>query len=246
MKALKAEELLGAWEQGLNQPLLQRVLILLLAAYPEIQPDALVKLSVGQRDLHLLQHREHLFGPRLLNTALCPECGQRMEWENNIVDFVDRPDENNTTMSEFDLNENEYALRFRLPNSLDVAAVINSENTEKAQQLLLSRCVLKASRSGVNCDVAQLPAPIIQILTQRIEHLDPQADIRIQLNCPECSHSWDVLFDIASFLWTEINDWAEQMLQMVHKLATGYGWSEKEILNLSPVRRQLYLGMLGS
>jgi len=133
-----------------------------------------------------------------------------------------------------------------LPNSLDVVEASNSENTEKAQQLLLSRCVLKASQAGVSCDIDQLPESIIQTLNQRIEHLDPQADIRIQLNCPECSHNWDVLFDIASFLWTEINDWAEQMLQMVHKLATGYGWSEKEILNLSPVRRQLYLGMLGS
>jgi len=107
MKALKAEELLGAWEQGLNQPLLQRVLILLLAAYPEIPPDALMKLSVGQRDRHLLRLREHLFGPRLLNTALCPECGQRMEWENNIGDFINQPEENNTTMREFDLDEDE-------------------------------------------------------------------------------------------------------------------------------------------
>ena len=92
----------------------------------------------------------------------------------------------------------------------------------------------------------QLPDSVIRKLNQRIEVLDPQAEIRINLLCPECSHKWDVFFDITSFLWTEINDWAKRMLQMVHKLALGYGWSEHEILNLSPVRRQLYLGMLGS
>ncbi|MEA1978379.1 MAG: phage baseplate protein, partial [Chloroflexota bacterium] len=64
------------------------------------------------------------------------------------------------------------------------------------------------------------------------------------LTCPECSHQWEVLFDIASFLWTEINNWAERTLRTVHQLASAYGWAEREILNLSPVRRQLYLGMV--
>jgi len=85
---------------------------------------------------------------------------------------------------------------------------------------------------------------VIQALTERIESLDPQADIRIHLTCPGCCHSWCALFDIASFLWAEINGWAERMLQMVHRLAASYGWSERDILNLSPVRRQLYLGMV--
>jgi len=44
----------------------------------------------------------------------------------------------------------------------------------------------------------------------------------------------------------EVNEWAERQLQTVHKLARAYGWTEREILNLSPVRRQLYLGMIES
>ena len=35
MKHLTARELLDVWERGLNQPLLQRTLIILLAACPE-------------------------------------------------------------------------------------------------------------------------------------------------------------------------------------------------------------------
>lgn len=246
MKELKAEELLSIWEQGLNQPLLQRALILLVAAHPEMQPDTLMKLSIGQRDIHLLQLRERLFGRQLLNTAMCPECGQRIEWENKTDDFTDKTEVNNTTVNEFDLNADDYMLRFRLPNSLDIAGIINFEDTEKAKQHLLSRCLLKITRSGKNCDANELPEAIIQALNHRIECLDPQADIHIQLNCPDCSHNWNVLFDIANFLWVELNEWAERMLQTVHKLAAGYGWSEREILNLSSVRRQLYLGMLDS
>lgn len=245
MKALTAEELLYVWEQGLNQPLLQRVLILLVTAFPEIQPDSLVDLSIGQRDKRLLHLRESLFGQHLFNTAVCPQCDQRMEWESCIADFVDQTTENSTTVNKFDLNADGYSLQFRLPNSLDIAAVVNSGNNEKAQQNLLSRCLLKIDHDGKSCEPGQLPDSIIQQVIEQIEILDPHADIRIKLNCSECAHSWDVLFDIDSFLWTEINDWAEKMLQTVHKLAAAYGWSESDILKLSPVRRQLYIGMLG-
>ena len=246
MRNLNAIDMLNVWEHGLNQPLLQRTLILLATACPEIQPDTLAQLSIGQRDGRLLQLRERLFGPHLVNTTDCPACSERIECENRIADFLLPLSENNATANDFDIDVDEYSLRFRLPNSLDIAAVANCKNTEKAQQLLLSRCLLKVEYSGAGCAVDQLPDSVIQKLNQRIEALDPLAEIRINLLCPECSHKWDVLFDITSFLWTEINDWAKRMLQTVHKLAAGYGWSEREILNLSPVRRQLYLGMLGS
>ena len=100
--------------------------------------------------------------------------------------------------------------------------------------------------AGTSCDVDDLPAHVVQALNERMEELDPHAVIHMNISCPGCEHNWDVLFDIANFLWTEVNDWAERMLQMIHRLAKGYGWSEHEILKLSPVRRQLYLGMLGA
>jgi len=248
MKALGSGELLNAWEQSLGKPLLPRMLILLAASCPEIPADTLEKLSIGQRDRQLLQLRTHLFGQRLLSTAVCPQCGERIEWESNTTDFIRKTPENSAIADEFDLNADGYALRFRLPNSLDITTVINTspdnDNAEKMQQHLLSRCLLNAEQSGKSYDFDQLPASVTRKLSQQIEQLDAHADIRIQLNCPECSHSWSVLFDIAHFLWTEVNEWAQQILQTVYKLATGYGWSEQEILRLSPVRRQLYLGML--
>jgi hypothetical protein len=244
MKAITAEELLCAWEKSLSQPSLQRSFILLSTAFPEILPDTLLNLSIGQRDRHLLQLREKLFGQQLLNSAVCPECKQQIEWENSITDLIDPRVETNVAENEFNLNVDDYDLHFRLPNSLDLAAVINNSDANIMQQHLLSRCLLNIEYSGVSFDISQLPDNVITQLDQRIAALDPQADIRINLNCPECSHSWDVLFDISSFLWREVNDWAEQMLRTVYKLAMAYGWSEREILNLTPVRRQLYLGML--
>lgn len=246
MRDLNAIDMLSVWEQGLNQHLVQRALILLAAACPELKPDALAELSIGQRDERLLQLRERLFGPKLVNTAACTECSERVEWENRITDIRIPSLQDGSMANEFEFKTDNYHFRFRLPNSLDLADVIHNEDRDEALKGLLIRCILKAESAGQDQTVDQLPDHVIQSLNQRIEALDPQAEIRIRLRCPACSHSWEVQFDIASFLWTELNDWAERMLQTVHKLALGYGWSEREILNLSPIRRQLYLGMLGS
>lgn len=244
MNALKADELLRAWEQGLGQPVLQRALILLAAATPEEAPDSLMQLSVGQRDHRLLLLRAQLFGQRLLNTSACPKCGERIEWENKIMDFILPLEKETLPAQEFDLNTDDYLLRFRLPNSLDIAATQHCIDQQHAQQLLLSRCLLESKHKNEKCPANQLPDKVIQTLGQEIEKQDPHAEISLQLHCPECSHRWNSLFDIGSFLCSEVNDWAEKMLHSVYRLAAGYGWSERDILELSPVRRQLYLGML--
>jgi hypothetical protein len=244
MKSLNAADMLNVWEQGLNRPLLQRSLIVLAAAFPEMSSDTIAELSIGTRDMFLLLVRERLFGARLVNNAVCPQCSEWIEWEQDISDIIVEGSDR-STVQQFSLERDEYLLSFRLPNSNDMAE-IESCSTADALQQLLRRCILSAEHAGTACNTDQLPEPVIQALNQRIEELDPQAEVRINLTCPNCSHNWDVFFDIASFLWTEINEWAHRMLQTVHKLAQAYGWTEQEILNLSPVRRQLYLGMAGS
>lgn len=233
--------MLNIWEQGLHQPLLRRAVILLTAAFPEMPPDSLLELSIGQRDALLLRLREMLFGPHLVNTVRCPQCGEQLEWESRVADFFVQTD----LAESFELRDADYLLRFRLPNSLDIAAAVNTGNAEAAQQMIFTRCVLHAEQQGEACAAEDLPEAVFQKLAERIEEADPMAEIRLQLDCPSCSYSWEAIFDIGLFLWAEINDWAERMLQAVHNLAAGYGWSEREILALSPVRRQLYLGMLG-
>jgi len=246
-----AEVLLNAWESGLNQPPLQRALILLSAAEPGTSPEALATLSVGQRDRRLLQLREHLFGWRLQNMAVCPECGERIEWENRTAEFLSAdagrpagtlPD---SAPEPHELGAGDYAVRFRLPNSLDMEAVVGQAGAADAERLLMSRCVVAASRSGQPCSFDDLPQDVLASLGERLESLDPLADVRIGLRCPQCGHGWAVLFDIVSFLWQEVDDWARRLLRTVSELAAAFGWGEREILRLSPLRRQLYLGLTG-
>ena len=246
MKNLVAADVLEIWERGLNQSLLHRTMIMLGAALPDLSLDDIACLSIGKRDGYLMRLREQLFGPALISTAVCPACLERMEWENRISDLRAPATPESLDGDVHQLCLENFELEFRLPNSADVASLGGLGKAESAVHHLLKRCVTGLKVQGADGDIEQLPQHVLEALSVRIELLDPQAEVRIELDCPNCQHHWTVLFDVASFLWTEINDWAERTLKTVHILAHAYCWSEQEILRLSPVRRQLYLGLLCS
>jgi hypothetical protein len=245
MKSLTAVELLTVWEQNWDQSLLQRSLALLSLVSPELEPSAIAKMNIGERDARLLQFREWMFGSRLWNMTDCPKCSERIEWETNIREVCQQPAQWDEASYLYTLEVDGYRIRFRLPNSMDLSAV-NADNTEgemTAIQTLLLCCIHEIRYHSKPCDLDDLPEMVLQALDRRMEREDPQADIRMALQCPHCAHRWEAHFDIGSYLWSEIQEWAERLLQDVHILAKTYGWSENDIVNMSPVRRQFYLDM---
>lgn len=246
MRNLAAADVLNIWERGLNESPLHRTMIMLAAALPELSGDDIAQLSIGKRDDYLMLLRERLFGSRLVNTAVCPSCSELMEWDNRISDMRSPSHPESRGREIHTLKLEDYRLEFRLPNSADIASLGDIDTAEIAAKELLNRCVTGVTVDGGDSDIEELPEHVVVALGERIEMLDPQAEIRISLDCPNCQHNWTVLFDVAGFLWTEINAWAERMLKTVHTLARAYCWTEKDILELSPIRRQLYLGLLRS
>jgi len=244
MQPLKATELLMVWERGLHQSPLERALALLAAACPEKDADTIAAWPIGERDNRLMQLREWIFGPLLTSTAKCPQCAERVEWDNRISDFRQQHAEA-APAAGFDFSAMGYEVCFRLPTSKDVAAML-PEPGEDVLPGLLTRCILSVRRGDRTCEASGLPASVLSDLALKMEQLDPLADIRIDLTCPQCSHAWSAQFDIAGYLWAEIHQWAQQTLNTVHLLAAAYGWSEGDILELSPVRRELYLGLIHS
>ncbi|MGW6805848.1 hypothetical protein ACWGCF_46290, partial [Streptomyces sp. NPDC055039] len=86
-----------------------------------------------------------------------------------------------------------------------------------------------------------LPADVQRRLAEKAAEADPAADVTLNVNCPECGGATPAALDITSYLWTELDAWARDLLLDVHLLASAYGWSEPEILALSPLRRRYYL-----
>ena len=244
MQALSAVELLEAWERGSGQPPLQRALTLLAAACPDTPLEVLERLSLGQRDARLLTLREWTFGPQLAGLATCLGCQERLELTFNLADLRVVPIiEPGDTLS---LNVGGYDMRFRLPNSQDLAMIAHLSDAATTRQVLLGRCLLTGHHDGQQQSANQLPPHVVDAIVEHMARTDPQADIQLSLVCPQCGHQWQVAFDIASFFWSEINAWANRVLREVHILASRYGWSEMDILALSPWRRQFYLDLVNA
>lgn len=244
MRTITSVELLTVWEQNWDKSVLQRALNLLSVASPELDQNAIAKLSIGERNARLLEVRELMFGTCLKNMTDCPKCSEIIEWETNMREICAQLAQRHDTSGEYNLDVDGYCIQFRLPNSSDISAVIINETETADPKKLLAKCILDMEYNGNRCDIDDLPDEVIQALNRRMEEENPQADIRVVLNCPQCSHQWEAYFDIASYLWTEINWWAERTLQDVHILAKVYGWSEHDILSMSPVRRQFYIDMI--
>lgn len=239
MRPLSAPELLGVWERGLAQQSVERAQALLAAACPETPPDALAQLSIGQRDACLLTLREWAFGPQAVGLATCPACGERHELTFNLADLRVAPA--SEACDEATVSSAGYALRFRLPNSMDLAAIIKQKDVARARLILLERCLLSAHQGGREARAEELPEEVIKAAADRMAQADPQADVQLVLSCISCSQQWGEPFDIVSFFWSEIHAWACRILAEVHTLASAYGWREVDILAMHPWRREFYL-----
>lgn len=236
--------MLRVWECALGRSNAERALALLAAACPEMTAEELSALSVGRRDRMLIALRERTFGPRLTSIATCDACGESLELSFDCSDIS--ADEETRPPSELSIEREGFEARFRLPTSGDLVAVARcSVDADAARRSLLERCVTGASREGSEVSLAALPDSIVEAVEARMADADPQADVRLALDCPACGHKFLAAFDVVAYFWSEINAWAYRLLGEVHSLASAYGWREEDILAMSPWRRHVYLEMVG-
>jgi hypothetical protein len=241
MRPVTTAELLNTWEQCAGRMLSEKALLLLDAACADGEPEDPALLNIGERDTRLLQLREWMFGPQLLNIADCPNCSERIEWVNNVADL--RYSSDKPAPVTFNMQVDNYNIQFRLPNSYDLSKTALPDYRANPRKLLAA-CVIDVQKNAQTVHTDDLPAQLFDVLDERIAAEDPQANIVMNLSCPACSHFWEAQFDIVSYLWAEIDNWAKHLLQDIAALAATFGWSESQILALSPQRRQMYLDII--
>lgn len=241
---LSASRLLHAWETGLAQPPLRRALTLLEAAWPDETPDALADLSIGQRNARLLELWEATFGPALACIAACPHCGEAAEVTFDVSDVtVEAVIDTGATVA---IRQAGYEIEARIPTSRDMLAAAAFGDAGTIRGRLLDRCVVAARADGPLVAGSALPKPVVTMIARRLAEVDAQAEIRLAVQCPACGQPWEEGFDIAAFLWIEIDAWANRLLRDVHDLAVAHGWREADILAMNPARRRRYLDMVGA
>lgn len=230
MPALSAAQLLSVWEHGARRHPLDRALLLFAVAEPGLAPDALADAPLGACNAALMRLRRDCFGAAIPAWTDCPTCGERMSFE---LDLAQLP-----AMTPVpDVVEIE-GHRFRCPGARQLAALADFPDAAEAARQLLLGCV--AGDAHLPADNAMLEQLLVHA-EHAIEAADPWADLAVDYQCPACGHAGEAAFDIASYLWEEIEAHAGRLLDEVHLLASSYGWREDEILALGDLRRAAYL-----
>lgn len=241
-RALSAADIITAWEHGRDKHPVDRALLLLSLVCPSMQLSTLSNLTVGQRNMLLIDLRQKTLGALASCFVKCPQCEASLEFTLDIAMlYTAEKDVESTTHT---VTVDNFSVLFRLPTSLDLAAILDHSDAVESRQVLIERCVLQAECDGQVITSACLPETVIIALAKAMLEHDPQAEIEIALSCSECDHSWTTVFDIVSFFWTELEAQAKRLLRDVDTLARAYGWRETDILALSTVRRQFYLELV--
>jgi hypothetical protein len=236
---------LQIWEETRRSHPMRRALALLDAAWPEVGAQSWASAPIGRRDACLVHLYEMLFGREFDTTARCPRCGERVEASFTAGDTGIGPLDLPGPAAVFRFRDAGYELEYRLPNSDDLLSITEGMAEGMPAPLgLVERCLRWAMHLDRPVQPADLSEGVITRLAEAMAEHDPGAEMRVGLVCPACRHAWSIVFDIVAYISAELDDWAQFLLADIHALALAYGWSERQILGLSPARRQLYLEMV--
>lgn len=242
MRPLTAQQIVRVWERGRGRHALDRALLTLASASPATGWPELAALSVGRRNARLFALRGQTFGFALRASAACPACGCRLEFSADSRELTGarRPAGDGAGQS---LSVGGVEVTFRPLDSRDLAAAARLGSAAEARARLIEGCLLSARDGARELRASELSDEAVAALAERVAEADPEAELFLSLDCPDCAHGWSMLFDIASFFWKEITSEAKRLLREVHTLASAYGWSERDVLAMSAARRQLYMEM---
>lgn len=233
MLAPPADVLLGFWERARRCPPHERSLQMLAWGLPDRHPEELAGFDLGLRDWHLLRLRRALFGTALAGHGECPHCGERIE-----VQLDARALQDDVPPAAPTHYVDAAGRRYRLPTSRDLIAVAGLHDAEASARALFAACSLDAEIG----DLAETDAAAVE---RGLSALAAERGVQLGLCCAACGESWLLDFDPGAFCWEEIDAHAQALLDDVHRLASAYGWSERDILALGDARRVAYLDRIG-
>ena len=236
---LSAPRLLEIWERGASWHPLDQALLIVQTADSHGPAQDPSEWPIGRRDRRLLEIRRDTFGDRIDSSAECPACRSSLEFELSCARLLELQE--SARPAEQTIEHEGVPWVMRAPNSRDLAVAAIVSDLHVARTALLARCARPVNGNGPV--TAEWTESQQAALGSALADLDPLAEILIDLTCQVCGHTWQCLFDIAVFLWSEIRARSSRLLQDIDVLARTYGWTEGEILRLSDRRRGLYVQM---
>lgn len=163
-------------------------------------------------------------------------CRERIELPLDLTIF-----QQDILEEEFVFNIEDKILTARLPNGWDQQQWLQHQDdplTAIAKKLVLH---IDNERPG---DDWNLPDEWLIGFGEALEKHDELMTLQLNSKCPVCAQQLEIDVDLETQLLTILSYAQQKLLLDVHQLALAYHWTEKEILRLSPQRRNFYLMQL--
>ena len=242
---LDANALLAQWERALGQVASARDDALLQG----LSDTTTAPRTIGERNARLLELHAQFFGNELDLLSHCPACATAVQFGADCAALSAQTPELEAASSPHRLDVEGHSIEFRLPDIADIADIAATSGVRDDDEFaseLLARCVLACTRDGIGVQPHELPTSLLDALSLRMDALDPCASVSFALICPECATHWDARLDVGQLLWIKLQAAAERILLDVDALARAYGWTEPEVLRLTPTRRAAYLQLVAA
>ena len=229
---LDPPELLTVWEQGSAETPLQRALTLVASARAQTRAEA-AQLDVGTREVLLARYLVSVGAAWAVTCATCPECSVILEVPMDLGELAVLPVHEPGT--KFTIMVDDVSLTFRLPTTADLLGLSGLAEGE-APSRLLDRCV-DGPPDGLTAEMAAA-------VEAAMEQAAPAGAVDVVASCPECGAEELFALDVSALLWADVEARAVRLMGEIHALARAYGWTEAEVLALSPRRRASYLALV--
>lgn len=234
------EGIVELWERGIGQPAWRRDGVILAGV------DGVAPRALSERNARLMALHGRLFGERLELQSVCPQCATTVEFSADSMALSAELSARSVPDQPQVLEVDGYRIEFRLPDVSAVAVAAGQGGDEGFESHLLQHCVLASTKDASASSPEEWPADVREALSTCMESLEPGASVAFELACPSCRARWAAPLDAGEVVWRKLQATAEHLLVQVDALARAYGWTQREILSLSAVRREAYLQMAAS
>lgn len=240
----------GTTEEDLNidfsernrAALATRVLRLCTVDPGSILPDHFFsELSAGKRIECLLVLATGGLGTGLGFPFKCESCGEEMEIELTLDEIAAIQREADTSETVI-IQIGERSLEFRKCSGQDQESWFDRLFTDEheAASHMVSTLALDRETAGA------IPPDEFHLIEEALDTADPLVNLSFHVSCESCDHSNQYDVDLFETALGMLERAQRRLLITVHRLASNYHWSEKEIFEVPHRRREEYLNLIGA
>jgi hypothetical protein len=182
--------------------------------------------------------------------CLSEACGQQMGVEISIEELATLQHRADDT---FIIRVGDESLPIRKPTGVDQLEWLKGSypDEDATAKAMIRTLVLdnekascgKLSRTTSNQE-GLIPDEWVQPINSAMEEFDPLVNFSLSVYCPYCEKESQYEIDLEELSLRKLHKAQLQLLDVVHRLAVHYHWSEQQIFSIPPWRRSHYLALI--